>query len=207
MKEKSYAHIRAHGKTRGFWRMIHKVDDTWGCYYDLEEGYSSYFYRLIRENNYTKYETTIFNNQQRTANVQTYEDQSFRIPKESHLYDLDTRPYDILSVYYKIRSLPLDTLREGQVLELPVFFEDLYYKVRIRYLGTHSLETQLGKYQTHVLSPIFPKNKVFSGRDAVKIWISTDQNRLPLRVYADMKLGSVRMDLKAFKNLRHAFRE
>ena len=204
-KGKSYAHIRAYGKTRGLWRMLYKVDDVWGSYYDLEEGYPVYFYRFIKENNYRKYETTVFDKQQRTIEVQTYEDEQLRVPKEAHSYELSTHPYDIVSVYYKIRSLHFDTLREGAVLELPIFFEDLFYKVRIRYLGTHLLKTELGSYQAHLLSPILPENKVFRGEDAVKVWISTDRNKLPLRVYADMKLGSVRADLKAFQNLRYAF--
>ena len=206
-KEKNYAHLCAYGKTKGFWRMIYKVDDTWGSYYDLKEGYPVYFYRFLKENSYRKYETTTFDQKSHTAHVEIYEDQALKTRKEAHRYALKKRSYDIISIYYKIRTLRLDTFEEGQLLKLPVFFEDICYEISIRYLGTHLLKTDLGTYKAHLLMPIMPKNKAFSGEDAVKVWISTDRNRLPLRIYADMKLGSVRMDLKSFHGLKYALEE
>lgn len=206
-KEKNYAHLRAYGKTKGFWRMLYRVDDIWGSYYDLKEGYPVYFYRFLKENSYKKYETTTFDQKSQTAYVEIYEDQALKTLKEAHRYELNIRPYDIISIYYKIRTLRFDTFEEGMLLKLPVFFEDICYEISIRYLGTHLLKTDLGTYKAHLLVPIMPKNKVFSGTDAIKVWISTDRNRLPLRVSADMMLGSVRMDLKSFHNLAYALEE
>ncbi len=37
------------------------------------------------------------------------------------------------------------------------------------------------------------------------MWISADKNRIPMRIKADLIVGSIRIDLDSFSNLNHPF--
>jgi hypothetical protein len=48
-----------------------------------------------------------------------------------------------------------------------------------------------------------PDNKLFSGRNPIKMWISDDDNRIPLKIEAELLLGSLDLDISDHKNLKH----
>ena len=204
---KDYVHMRAFGRTTGLWRMLYKIDDVWGGYYNTREGYPIYFYRFLRENNYKKYETTHFYYNRNIAEVRTYEDSNLQVLKEKKNYTISSHVYDVVSIYYALRTFRLDTLFFGEIFEVPIFFEDTLYDVKVRYLGTGALEIEMGAFEAYVFSPIFPENSLFRGENPVKIWISKDKNRLLLRIKADMRVGSARIDLVATKNLRYTLHQ
>jgi uncharacterized protein DUF3108 len=37
------------------------------------------------------------------------------------------------------------------------------------------------------------------------LWVSADKNKMPLKIQADLAVGSLRADLVAFKGLKHSF--
>ena len=198
---KKCLHIRAYGRTIGWWRKLKAVDNIWGSYYLAESHQTSFFYRLIQENNYRKYETTTFYLQKAKAVVRSYKDKKMKKLKEKNSYDILPQTQDMISGYYYLRTLPFEDYLTGYIIQIPVFFEDTFYEMKIRYLGTEYIETELGKIKAYILSPIMPENKLFSGKNAIKVWLSSDKNRVPLRVEAKMFLGSVRVELTSAKNL------
>ena len=48
-----------------------------------------------------------------------------------------------------------------------------------------------------------PDNKLFSGKHPIKMWISDDLNRIPLKIEAEMLVGSVDLDIEEFSNLKY----
>jgi hypothetical protein len=37
------------------------------------------------------------------------------------------------------------------------------------------------------------------------LWVSDDQNKIPIRIQADLRFGSIKADLDAFKGLKNPF--
>ena len=197
-------HMRAVGKSVGIiWRRLYKVDDLWGSHFVIEDRRSSYFYRMIQENRYKKYEATTFYPQKGQATVRTYKDRELKHLQKETTYEIPPKVQDILSSYYFMRMLPFEDYLSGHIIQLPAFFEDSFYEIQIRYIGTSYVKTKLGKFKAYVISPIMPKNKLFSGKNAIKVWISADKNRVPLRAEAKMFIGSVRVELVEAKNLHY----
>ena len=54
-------------------------------------------------------------------------------------------------------------------------------------------------------SPFVQSGRVFEEQESVTLWVSDDKNRLPIRLQADILVGSIKADLENFKNLRHPF--
>jgi hypothetical protein len=47
---------------------------------------------------------------------------------------------------------------------------------------------------------------VFREEESVTIWVSNDENKIPIRLQADIAVGSIKCDLENFKNLKHPFK-
>ena len=47
---------------------------------------------------------------------------------------------------------------------------------------------------------------VFKEEESLTLWVSDDDNKIPLRIKADLAVGSLRADLEAFKGLKHSFK-
>jgi hypothetical protein len=47
--------------------------------------------------------------------------------------------------------------------------------------------------------------RVFKEQESLTLWVSADENKIPLKVKADLRVGSLRAELEAFKGLKHPF--
>ena len=50
--------------------------------------------------------------------------------------------------------------------------------------------------------PLVQSGRVFEEQESVTLWVSDDKNRLPVRLQADILVGSIKADLENFKNLK-----
>jgi hypothetical protein len=54
--------------------------------------------------------------------------------------------------------------------------------------------------------PYVHSGRVFRSRESITLWVSDDDNRIPLRMEAELKVGSIVADLDAFKGLKNQFK-
>ena len=113
---------------------------------------------------------------------------------------------DLISAYYYLRNFynsiePKDNIE----VTIPLFFDNDREEFKLRYLGEEIIETEFGRVKTYLFRPLVKADRVFRAEESITIWVSADKNRIPLRVKADLRVGSVRADLVAFKGLKHSF--
>lgn len=190
------------GKTIGVFGMTMKVDDLWRSYIDTAAIVPHKFFRDIKENNYKKVETIFFDHLKGTAQVRQITGQD---PEKIDNYKIPKNVQDIVSGYYYLRTLDFTNIKEKDTLTIQGFFEDKVYDLQVVYLGKERLQTQFGKIKAAIISPVMPENQLFDGRDAIKMWISDDENRVPLRVEVAMFVGAFELDLIEHKGLKHKF--
>ena len=98
-----------------------------------------------------------------------------------------------------MRTINYDTLDPDDIFEVTGFFDDTTYQVKVHFLGREKLNTKLGEFDAFVMSPIMPKNQMFRGDNPIKAWLSDDKYRIPLKIKAEMLVGSVEIDIKDYK--------
>jgi hypothetical protein len=54
--------------------------------------------------------------------------------------------------------------------------------------------------------PYVMAGRVFKEEESLTLWVSNDKNKVPLRIKADLSVGSLRADLEAYKGLKHPFK-
>ncbi|WP_221393128.1 DUF3108 domain-containing protein [Dyadobacter sp. NIV53] len=186
--------INVYGRTVGPFDLITRVRDTWRSYIDTSAILPHAFYQSVQENKYRKEETTVFNHDRDQA-VSSKKD-------ESKTYNVPNNIHDIVSGYFFLRTLNFDKITEGEVIEVPTFFDGEIYKLKIRYVGKDVIKTKFGKTRVLRLNPLIPDNKLFKGEGAMRLWVSDDANKIPLKVKVELVIGSLEMDIKSYKGLR-----
>jgi hypothetical protein len=184
------------GNSTGAFDRIVRIRDVWGSYFDTIYFQPQKSFRSIAENRYRKKEEIYFDYTRNIARVQSENSQAEEIPVQPNVQDM-------VSGYYFLRLQKYDNLRKNDTIRLSGIFENKTYNFKIVYLGKEKVKTKFGKTNSFVISPIMPENKLFSGRNPIKMWISDDDNRIPLKIEAELLLGSLDLDISDHKNLKH----
>jgi hypothetical protein len=186
------------GKTIGMFDLFMRVRDKFGTYIDEDLLVPRKFYRQIEEGKYRKHEIVDFDIDNDLATVKKY-DSKKEVWKKSVEYDTYEDAQDLVSGYYYLRTLDFNNYAEGDTISVNVFFDDENSKFQMIFLGKESVKTKIGRYDALVISPLMPKNKLFDGKDAIKVWLSDDQDKIPLKVKAQMFIGALEIDIKKYK--------
>jgi hypothetical protein len=84
-----------------------------------------------------------------------------------------------------------------------MFIDNEVYNMYIRYLGKEEIKTKYGKFRAVKFKPLLIKGTIFEGGEKMNVWVTDDANRIPLRVESPIAVGSIKVDMMGYKNLRH----
>lgn len=194
--------IDVYGKTKGAATLFGKVNDNWGTYLNSETLLPYQSYRHIEEGKYRKHELVYFDQKNKKARLELYDRENKNL-KEAREYSLLTEVQDLVSGFYYLRSLNLTKLKPGEIVMIKGFFDKELYNIKLIYEGTEKLETKIGVKETYIFSPEIPANKLFRGNYPIKVWVTKDQNKIPVKIKANLFLGSLNLDLVSTKGLRN----
>ncbi|MGK7388866.1 MAG: DUF3108 domain-containing protein [Candidatus Cyclobacteriaceae bacterium M2_1C_046] len=194
--------IDVYGKTSGMIDWIAQVDDHWGEYVDTAALVPHMFYRNIKEGRYRKNEITRFDHNTNNIEVKTVNNKTGEF-KEPMYYAAPDNIRSMLSGYLYLRAFDFDTIPEGSTFSMDGFFEDTFYNLEVIYGGLEEVNTRVGKIQCHKLIPIMPENKIFNGENSITAYISADENKIPVRVDANMFIGKAAVELISHEGLKN----
>jgi hypothetical protein len=112
--------------------------------------------------------------------------------------------YDMLGTVMYLRSLDWENLRTGNIYSFKVAVGKDIINVHFRYTGQEIVkQSDAIKYNTHhfyidVYDPAFTQSK-----EAAEVWISSDENHIPIRVKAKLKVGAAEVHYKESLNLQY----
>ncbi len=198
---KKVFHAVGKGYTTGMSRFFFKVDDNYESYFDKETGNPYQFVRKIDEGGYTKNQEGFFNQGADRVVVKDYKnkkEQTFVVPNNTQ---------DIISSFYYLRNHPaIDKMKVGEAISIEMFFDDETTTFKLKYIGRETISTKFGYVSTMVFRPLVQSGRVFKEQESLTVWISDDDNRLPVRIKASLAVGSIKADLDGYKGLKHPFK-
>jgi hypothetical protein len=184
-------HIVADGKTAGAFDIMYKVRNRYESYVD-EKTLQPYFYTENRhESNY-----------KHTDNV-TFDHNDDKISAAKGVYPFKGKVFDFLSAYYFSRNIDVSKIRIGQTFDLAYFLEDGVHSLSITYVGKEKVESELGTFNCLKFNPTIIPGRVFRKNSKLYLWITDDGNRIPIKAYVELVVGSVTMDLMSAKDLKY----
>lgn len=183
-------HIVGNGYTTGTTDWFFKVRDRYETYLDKDALLPWMFVRRVDEGGYKFKQDYTFNHYTKKVDIGNNEK-----------YDVPSGVQDMVSAFYSARNLDLSNAKEGDIFSLTCFVDKEIWPLKIRYIGKEIIETDLGKFRCLKFRPIVQKGRVFKKEEDLNVWISDDKNHLPMRVKAEVLVGSIKMDITSVKNL------
>lgn len=190
--------IEVFGRSVGMFDLFLRIRDTWGTYLDSSAMVTRKFYRKIEEGKYRKHEIVEFDQDENLARVRTW-DKRKKLWKPEEVFDTPHYVQDLVSGYYYLRTFDFSTIEEGETFKIAAFFDDEVYDFSIRFDGREVIKTKLGKIKSLKLTPLMPENELFDGENSIRVWLSDDVNKVPLKIKAEMFVGAVEVDITDFK--------
>lgn len=198
---KDVFHVRGFGETVGVSKWFFKVNDDYQSYIDKDKDIPYRFIRKIDEGGYTKDIQIDFNH---LTNIATVNDKK---KDETKVFSFPKETQDMISAFYFLRNkLETENIKEGDVVEMNMFFDKENYKFRLKFLGKEILDTNFGRVRTLIFRPYVQSGRVFKEKESLTVWISDDNNKIPLLIKADLAVGSLKATLTEFKGLQHSFK-
>lgn len=193
-------HAKLVGKSTGAVNLFFKVYDIYESYFFKDKILPKNFIRNIDEGGYKKNIKIVFNQKTQKATVKDFKKNT------SKEYSFVENSQDMVSVFYYLRnSFSLDNLDENDEISVDMFFDSENYKLKIKYLSTELLNTNFGKVLCYKIQPYVQSGRVFKKNESLTMWITADKNRIPLKIKADVLVGSIRIELESFSNLNNPF--
>ena len=194
-------HVVGKGFTTGISRFLFKVEDFYESYIDKTTNNPYQFVRKINEGGYTKNQEGFFIQSTNRILVKDYKNETektFAIPKNTQ---------DIMSAFYYLRNFTnIDKIKPGESVAIDLFFDDETTKFKLKFIGREDITTKFGTVTTMIFRPLVQSGRVFKEQESLTVWISDDDNKIPLRIQASLAVGSIKADLEAFKGLKNPFK-
>ena len=195
---KKVFYTKGTGWTSGAVKWFFEVDDHYESYFDKDTIKPYLFKRKIDEGGYKKHRITSFNYTSNKAYVQ-----DFTLQKDTSI--VFSKIQDMLSSFYYLRNRDVKNMKKGEEIAIDMFMDSQVYPFKLRFLGRETLKTKFGTIKTMIFRPLVQSGRVFKAQESVTLWITDDANKIPIKLSADLSVGSLRAELEAYKGLANPF--
>jgi hypothetical protein len=188
---KDVYHIVGIGNSNTRYDWIFKVRDRYESYIDTQSLRPYRFIRNVDEGGYKKFENVSFDHEKNKA------------VSEKGTFSVPPCVQDVLSSIYYARNINFAQYKPGDKIPFYLFIDDEVFSIYIRYIGKETIKTKYGKFNAIKFKPLLIKGTIFEGGEKMTVWVSDDANHVPLRIESPITVGSVKVDMTSYRNLRH----
>jgi len=196
--DRPHLHVVGEGKSTGMVRAFFKVNDIYESYIDKETGLPSFYIRNISEGGYRRHFASTFDHEDNTVSLYNM------LNGETRDFDIGDGIQDMISSFYHLRSLGHDELKVGEQVEINMWIDDEIYPFMLKIVGVEEIKTsKFGKIECLRIIPLVMSGRVFREKEGLNLWVSNDENHIPVFMKADLAVGSMKADLVGYSNLKY----
>ncbi|MBQ5803096.1 MAG: DUF3108 domain-containing protein [Bacteroidales bacterium] len=188
------------GKTYKFYDIIFKVREHFESKFYDDPVRPHYFYRKTQEGRYRIQNTFRFEKDTNLirASVQKYD----REPVDTLLVGTGNT-FDIPALFYKVRTIDVDSVAVGVKYPISFAIDDDVYNFYFILVGREEKKVRgLGTFKTLKFAVKLVAGSVFTGKDDMFIWVTDDENKVPLLFESPIIVGRVQGRLVEYSNLK-----
>jgi hypothetical protein len=185
----------AEAKSRGFfaWLLRFRVDDRTDAWFDPAGGCSLGIEKRLREGRAERDQTVAIDPE---GGIATVADKKIAQQR----FEVGPCALDVLSAFFVLRARGV---AEQEPLMLPLFDNGKRYVLRVRWLARELLDLPkpFGRQTpTIVVEPMLAEGTgLFVKEGRLRIWLTADDRRLPVRMRTRVAIGSVSGDLESYE--------
>ncbi len=171
---------------------VFRVRDKYSTFLDVDGIYPHRFEQHVREGKYSKDYQAFFDQEEKTA--ETDDGKKYKIPQFVH---------DILSAFYYVRVIDLKKYHKGDKITLQNFYDGQVHPLDVMILGRQRIEVGAGTFNCVVVEPMVVAGGLFKNEGSIQVWLSDDENKIPIKMSSKVVVGSIDVELTAFTGLRN----
>jgi len=191
LNDKPVFHVVGLGNSNSSYDWIFKVRDRYETYFDTATLQPYKFIRNVDEGGYKTIENVNFNQE---ANTAITLNGTYKVPGCIQ---------DVMSAIYYARNIDFNQYKPDDKIPFDMFLDNEIYHLYIRYLGKEKIKTRFGTFNAIKFRPLLVKGTIFAGGEKMSVWVSDDPNHIPVRIESPIVVGTIKVDMMDFKNLRY----
>lgn len=184
-------HIIAEGRTAGSFDIFYKVRNRYESFVD-EKTLQPYFYAENRHEGSWKHTDKV-----------TFDHETNKITAAKGVFPFKGNVFDFVSAYYFARNIDVSKLHIGDKFELKYFLDDGINALGITYMGKEKVTCDMGTFNCLKFNPTIIPGRIFRKDSKLYLWITDDNNRIPVKAHVEVVVGSLTMDLTSAKGLKY----
>lgn len=191
------------GRTLPTYRWFYNIEDYYTVWVDPETLRPLQYSSDIREGDYTFRSDYAYDWEQAEVHTRW---QSRQRPEQTKRMPLDSNSMDPISLFFTLRSADIGRFREGEPATLQMVLEDTIRHLKYRYLGREVKKIRnMGRFRTLKFDCQLGTSQGYSFTDGsvFTIWISDDQNKIPLWIESPVKVGSINAYISGYDGLKY----
>ena len=198
-------HYQAIGTTYSSYEWFFTVKDEYDSWVDKNTLLPNYSERSVNEGDYHIFEKISFNQTDRKMTVWRSKRKGEAETKTDH--GVQGCVHDVLSSLYHLRTIDFASRSSGYSVPFRIFMDKEEYPLNMKYMGSEPKKKVygMGKYKTMKFQPDVIAGEVFDEDARMTVWVSDDQNRIPLLIETPVSVGSVKMVIKEYWGLKYDF--
>jgi len=177
-------HIESTSWSNRFVSTFYKVDDRIECYMDAKDLTGIKMKIKQREGRHKNDKEILFNQTERRAEYIKNGSKS--------MHEVPNNIRDSLSSFYFLRTMDLEV---GKDVIIDTFASGKLYKVTVEVLKKERLMLKLGTFNTIKVRPKLKHNDVFMNKGDVYIWLTDDEEKIPIQIKSEIVIGSIKAEL------------
>ena len=125
-------------------------------------------------------------------------------PSSTKTLSLNNCSRDILAACYVARNMDYSKCKPGDLFPVSVLINDVAYPLHYKFCGKEIVEDDEGnRYRCLKISALLVEGTIFKGGEDLLVWITDDENKIPVMAEAKILVGFVKAFLTGYKGLRH----
>ena len=183
-------HVIGTGVTKGAFDWFYKVRDRYETFIDSEGIFPWLFVRRVDEGGYKINQDYTFLQYKNRVDV-----------GNGKVFDSPDYVQDMISAIYFARTLDLSKIKHGDVITIDAFVDNEVWPAKIRYVGTETISIRSGKYNCLKFNPVVQQGRIFKQESDMSVFITNDENKIPILAEAKVLVGSLKMELTHYEGL------
>lgn len=119
--------------------------------------------------------------------------------KKDYEWQIQEGSQNVISALFYLRTLDLDV---GKSFQIPVAHRGKNLDMTVVVEKKEALRTSFGRINTVVLVPTFELDGAFKQVGDIRVWLTDDDQKLPVQIQAKIKIGTINAHIKSIERGR-----
>ncbi len=198
-------HCSAYGQTTGMFDFFFKVREDFDSWFTRDGLVPLKFTRDTHEGGYVAKNTYHYD---RNAAEPVIAAEVYTSKMGTKFLELPLTPctFDLPALFYFARNMDFDTITPGRKYPMTFAIDDEVFNVYFILYGPETIKVKgLGTVKTIKFAAKLLEGEVFKGEEDMYIWVTDDENRMPVYFEAPLLVGKATGRLSGYDGLKYPF--